>query len=185
MKTTFQLKKTYQELPPNLRRFLIRGAILFIAWELLYTLLLKPVGVPDKQLTDFVIFWTDKVLHLFYTDVRLDGATIVINGSSAVTIRDACNGLEMEVLYIGFLLCLPTTRKRFWGYALIGLVIINILNIGRCVALAYMFYKNIPIADFAHHYIFKLIIFGIIFVMWMMYSKKYTQSDAANTTTAE
>lgn len=178
MKAVLQIKKTYQELPANLKRFLIRGLILFIAWSLLYNLLLKPIEIPDRQLTHFIVICTEKVLSLFYTDLRVKGADIFINGFDAIQIAPSCNGLEMQVLFIGFLLCLPTSKKRFWSYALVGLVIINILNIIRCAVLAWMFYNNFTIADFAHHYIFKLIIFGAIFYMWMLYSKKYTQNEA-------
>ncbi|MDR3681674.1 MAG: archaeosortase/exosortase family protein [Flavipsychrobacter sp.] len=173
-----QVKKTYYDLPLNLRRFLVRASILFIVWELLYNLLLKPIGIPDDQLTHFVVIYTYKLLTLFYSNVTYSGASIYMSGQLAIIIAPACNALELLVLYVGFLLCIPTTRKRFWLFTLGGLALVVVLNILRCAALAVLFYNNHPIADFAHHYLFKIFIYGVIFYLWILYSKKYMQNAA-------
>jgi len=173
-----QVKKTYYDLPLNLRRFLLRATILFVIWELLYNLLLKPTGIPDQQLTQFVVTWTHKLLTLFYVNTTVQNATIFINGKQAIIIAAACNALELLVLYIGFMLCIPTTAKRFWLFAIGGLALIIVLNILRCAGLAVLFYNNHPIADFAHHYLFKIFIYGVIFYLWILYSKKYMQNAA-------
>lgn len=169
-------KKIYRELPLNLRRFLIRGAVLFIAWTLLYNLLLKPQEVPDRQLTHVIVLATSKVLTWFYPLVEVKNDSVIyINGRDVIQIAPACNGLELLVLYIGFLLCIPTGKKRFWAFTLSGIIIVTILNIIRCVALAAMFYHKHAMADFAHHYLFKLAIYGVIFYLWVLYSRKFMQ----------
>ncbi len=170
-------KKFYHELPVNLKRFLIRGAILFIAWSLLYNLLLKPKEVPDRQLTHIIVIATSKVLTWFYpvVDVKND-SIIYINNKDVIQIAPACNGLELLVLYLGFLLCIPTNKKRFWTFAVSGTIIVTILNVIRCVGLAAMFYHKHAMADFAHHYLFKLAIYAVIFYMWVLYSRKYMQN---------
>src|ERR1700744_6207195 len=113
MQIVERIKKTYTELPPNLRRFLIRGLILFVAWELSYTYLMEPSGIPDNQLTHIIVIGTYRVLTWFYPNVAIvNGASIFMNGRLAVTIAPACNGLELLVLYWGLLVCLPTNAKR-------------------------------------------------------------------------
>lgn len=173
-----QAKKTYYDLPVNLRRFLVRATILFVFWELLYNLLLKPIGIPDTQLTHFVVIYTHKILTLFYSNVTYNGASIYINGKLAIIIAAACNALELLVLYVGFLLCIPTNAKRFWAFTIGGIALVVVLNIMRCVALAVLFYNNHPIADFAHHYLFTTFIYGVIFFLWTRYSKKYMKNAA-------
>src|ERR1700761_4536596 len=135
-----QAKKTYYDLPANLRRFLLRASVLFVAWSLLYNLLLKPIEIPDQQLTHFVVVYTEKLLSFFYKNIYFKDATIYINGKVAIIIAPACNALELLVLYIGFLLCIPTTRKRFYLFAIGGTALVVVLNILRCAALAVLFY---------------------------------------------
>jgi exosortase/archaeosortase family protein len=178
MNVISQAKKTYFDLPLNLRRFLVRAIVLFVAWELLYNLLLKPTGIPDAQLTHFVVVYTHKILAHFYANAVYTGASIYLNGKLSIIIAPACNALELLVLYVGFLMCIPTNAKRFWLFTIGGLALIVVLNVLRCVALAMLFYNEHPIADFAHHYLFKIFIYGVIFYLWILYSKKYMQNAA-------
>lgn len=166
------VKKLYKDIPQPVKRFLIRAAIFFIVWRLLYYFVLGPTHVPDQQLIDVVIFGTKAVLSLFYDNLSKLGDVIYINGKATLQVAKDCNGLELIVVYLGFLICWPTNAKRFWKYALIGPVIITILNIFRCAALGVMFYNNNSFSDFAHHYLFKLIIYGVTFWLWVRYSKK-------------
>jgi exosortase/archaeosortase family protein len=178
MKWVQDFKKFYNELPANLKKFLLRGTVLFLIWILLYNLLLKPKGVPDRQLTHVIVVSTAKVLTWFYPKIDIKSDCIIyINNKEAIEIAPACNGLELLVLYVGFLLCIPTGKRRFWKYAIGGTAIVIVLNILRCAGLAAMFYYEYSLADFAHHYLFKLIIYAVIFYMWVLYSKKYLRHE--------
>ncbi|MBA3829392.1 MAG: hypothetical protein H0X33_10690 [Taibaiella sp.] len=158
-------------MPTGLSAFLIRATILFLGWTLLYYLWLRPIGIPDNQLTRFIILATQKGLQLFYSTVTVNGQEILISGGHAVNITYACNGFELYALYVGFLIAMPTNMKRLIKYTLLGIVVITGTNIIRCILLSIMFYNHYALADFAHHFLFKLIIYGIIFLIWMQYSK--------------
>jgi exosortase/archaeosortase family protein len=173
-----QIKKLYNTFPVGLRKFLVRAAIVFIAWRLLYFFVLQPTDFPDKQLIDLVLFGTYEMLHLFYNDLAIHGDTIFVNGRNTLTVAVACNGLELMVLYVGFLLCMPTTWKRQLGFALSGVALIIFLNMVRCTILGVMFYNNHFMADFAHHYLFKLAIYGVTFWLWVVYSRKYSLRES-------
>lgn len=173
-----QIKRMYGELPTGMRKFAVRAILLFIGWRLLYHFVLEPTDFPDKQLIDLILIGTSQMLHLFYDKVNIIGDTIFINGHNTLTVAKACNGLELIVLYLGFLFCVPTTSKRLILFALLGPLMICALNIIRCTALGVMFYNNHSLADFAHHYVFKLAIYAAIFGMWIWYSKKYKGHEA-------
>jgi exosortase/archaeosortase family protein len=97
---------------------------------------------------------------------------IIINGRRGVGIADPCNALELYVLYFGFLLCLPASYKRLLLFTIGGFLMIFCLNILRCVGLIYLnLYQN-TWAGFAHHYLFKLIVYAAVFGGWVWYSKK-------------
>ena len=166
-----KVKKIYRELPVAVRNFLLRALLLFAGWLLLYNLVLKPLNVPDRQLTEFVKWGTVKSLSLFYNNVSSEGQDILINGQTVVGIANQCNGLELIVLYLGFLLCLPTSRRRAITFAAAGTILICLLNIARCSLLAVLFMNHAFYANFAHHYAFKLIVYGAVFWGWIIYSK--------------
>ncbi|MBZ0098204.1 MAG: archaeosortase/exosortase family protein, partial [Taibaiella sp.] len=112
--------KIKKAIPENIRPFVIRAVILIIAWELLYNFILRPSGIPDDQLTRIVQVGAMKLLSLFYTDIGEDGNVIVLNGSKAVSIARQCNGLELIVLYLGFIFCLPSNAKRMITFGVVG-----------------------------------------------------------------
>lgn len=170
--------KIKNAIPANVRPFIIRATILVIAWELLYNFILKPTGIPDDQLTAAVQFGAIKILSLFYSNIGQDGNIIILDGENAVSIARQCNGLELIVLYLGFIICLPSNPKKMILFSVVGLAVIYILNIIRSALLAVMYLQDHSLTDFAHHYVFKLIIYAVVFLGWVLYMKKPKQ-DAA------
>lgn len=174
------IDKIKHSIPPNVRPFLVRAAILVAVWELLYNFVLKPSGIPDDQLTRMVQLGAMKLLSWFYTDIGEDGNRIVLNGNDAVSIARQCNGLELIVLYLGFILCLPSGWKRMLSFSLVGVLVIYVLNVIRTALLAAMYDADHSLTDFAHHYVFKIIIYAVVFLGWVLYMKKPKKHDTKN-----
>jgi exosortase/archaeosortase family protein len=167
------IKEQYHKIPVEGRKFITRALFLFIAWKLLYNFILVPINIPDRQLTWLVGNGTSAFLSLFYDSTGFEEMNaIFINGVRTIKIMPFCNGLELIVLFLGFLLCLPATKKRFWAYALAGIAGINILNILRCSGLAYMKLNHHLLTNFAHHYAFNIAVYAFVFYLWVLYAKK-------------
>lgn len=170
-------------IPPPIKSFLKRALVLFVVWKLLYHLLLYPSEFPNKQLTTLTAYSTGVLYHVFIKEETVDFKEAVTKGTKVtvvyvkskrvLAIADGCNGLELYILYVGFLLCIPTTTKRLAIFAMAGVFGIYVLNTFRCLGLVVLFLHNYSFADFAHHYLFKMIIYAIIFYTWVKYSKKY------------
>jgi len=173
------IKKSYSGIPPGMLRFLVRGIIIFVAWRLLYELVLRPSGSPDHELTRFLLKCTYHVLTLFYTGLSIDGYSLYINKEPIITFTTGCNGLELLVLYLSFLICYPSPFRRWFSFAVAGIIIINVLNIARCAALASWFYHRLPLWDFMHHYIFKIVIYGVNFYLWVLYCRANAKKKTA------
>jgi exosortase/archaeosortase family protein len=173
-----QMSKIQEVLPGNIRKFFLRAVILIVGWNLLYHLLLKPALVPDRQLTDFVIWGTIKFLSLFHSSVFELNDSIYLYGVRSVSVAHSCNGLELIVLYLGFLFCLPSEPKRMLVFAIAGTAVICFLNFIRCGTLAWMFLNMRTVVDFAHHYLFKLIIYAVVFYGWVLYVRKHGEKES-------
>ena len=177
------IKQAYKGIPLFVRSFLLKALFLFIIWKLLYQLVLFPARVPDKQLTQITAGATAMLYTNLLSNVNIDFKEEAINNShrtivfvddkKIIGIADGCNGLELYVLYIGFLFCIPERFIKQSIYALGGIIIIFILNSFRCFGLVWLFLHHYSFADFAHHYLFKMIIYALIFLIWVKFSKKY------------
>lgn len=175
---TEEVKNKKPLIPKSIQPFIIRAVALFMGWKLLYIFLLRPYEMPDAQLTRWVQKGAVWLLSLFYSNVGEEGSSILLNGVKSVNIAHQCNGLELIVLYIGFILCIPTKFVRMVGYIVIGTIVIHALNVVRAAILADMYYKQHAMAHFAHHYAFKLVIYFVVFLGWMMYVKKMKKNEA-------
>lgn len=178
------------QIPPAVRSFLIKGILLFVAWKLIYLIFLVPSRILDKPLTDFTGIQTAKTLNLithssgYTTKAEIDEydaggiiqrqplMSIYFNGEKALSIADACNALELFVLYAGFIICFPSGFKRKILFIIGGIIFIYFVNILRCTGLTWIFIYYPEYGDFSHHYLFTFIVYICIFLLWYWFSKK-------------
>lgn len=165
-------------LPVRIKHTLYKIAALFTGWLLVYNYWLKPLGIPDTQLTAIVTWGTERLLSIFYTDIHSQASSIYIHGSRVINIASPCNGLELIALYIGILICMPGNWKKLLIYSVTGILSITFLNMVRCTLLAWMYYRHMDLADFAHHYAFKLAIYAFVFFGWYLYSRNMNHHES-------
>jgi len=172
---TAKIKQISTEIPPGVKRFIIRGAILFAGWILLYNFLIGPYGLIDPLLTRCTGASTIWSMQYLYPGQHINvvynarAALLSINNKEVLYICDPCNGLDLYVMFTGFIVCVPMGAKKMATYILIGLSSIFVLNVIRCVALAYLYYSHSGYTDIAHHYFFQLIVYAAIFILWERY----------------
>lgn len=160
---------------------------LFIVWKVLYLSIFVPNRVLDRPITDAVSVGTAGTLNFFskppeYTlkpgvNVKKDGeredVMVISRGNERVlSIADACNGLEVMVLYAGLIVCLPSRLRKKTVFILSGFVLIEVLNVLRCAGLALVYQKYPQYLDFSHHYLFTFVVYAFIFWLWYLFSKE-------------
>lgn len=184
------LASLFKDVKGPVRSFFYRAFLFFIIWKSVYLFFLLPNRVLDNPLTNFVGYQTVFLLNFFHqTDqfsanpyiytkffegqlVKSDVSRIEFQGRKVMHIADGCNGLELFVLYIGFILLLPSSLSRKIIFILFGATIIHLANLLRCAGLATIHIYIQSYFEFAHHYVFKIIIYSTIFLLWMAYARK-------------
>jgi exosortase/archaeosortase family protein len=170
--------------------FFVKAFLLFLLWKGLYLFILKPAEVPDRLLTRSIGYSTAFLLNIaewngpHYSaregrDTSMEEGKAVpvfmmdIYRGSERTLRIAnvCNGLELMVLYWGFVVCYPASARRKWRYAGWGMVLIPAMNIVRCAFLVLIFLYRRVYLDFSHHFLFNFLIYVVIFVLWYRFGK--------------
>ncbi|WP_296682551.1 exosortase/archaeosortase family protein [Flavobacterium sp.] len=178
------------ETPATIRAFLRNALVVFAVWKVVYLVFLFDNRFLDKPLTDHVGEGTAWALNLFTTEKGfsstseikesifegqiqiLEVAQVRQHGKPIILIADPCNGLELIVLYIGFIVCFPASYLKKGVYIVLGTLIIYWANIIRCSGLIYIkLHYHYDLFQFAHHYGFKITLYGIIFMIWMLFTK--------------
>lgn len=96
------------------------------------------------------------------------GISILKDNKYILGVSDPCNALELFILYVSFLFCISNiTLSRRLIFIVFGTFLIYILNIIRCVFLAMLVIEKNWYVDIAHHYLFKLLMYFIIFSLWV------------------
>ena len=179
-----KLKSLFKDIPEPIKLFLGKALLVFLLWKSIYGLFLFDSKILDYPLTTHVAQGATYVLNhsgfmsgftserIFEESTNRESSEIMHNGELVLFIADACNGLELMILYIGFIICMPSKFWRKIKYILIGIIIIHIINILRCCGLIYLREYFHAYFDFAHHYLFKAVVYGATFIMWMVYSRK-------------
>jgi exosortase/archaeosortase family protein len=172
-----QVSTAVNSIPREVKTFLLKAAVLLVVWKSLYLLVLLPHRIPDQALTNFTARSAAAVLHPFYNNVTvaedpvLQRAHIYLGNTLALDIADPCNALELYVLYLGFLICMPVNVKRQIVFGIIGVLAIYMANVLRCAALFWFHLEKQEYFDYVHKYVFTLVVYALIFVCWMLYSR--------------
>ncbi len=183
-----QIKDGLAEMPRMVKLFLIRALVLFIVWESIYLGLLQKDRILDGPLTNLTAELTAKTLDIFYTNSYFytlqdtkrtysDGwfenekSVVWKDQQRLIGIADGCNGLNLFMLFLGFILAYPSTIRLKLFMGLGGLIFIFGVNILRCVGLGMVqiHYPNFTI--YAHHYIFNVLTYAVVFFLWIKFSK--------------
>ena len=178
------------ETPPTIRAFLRNALIVFAVWKIVYLVFLYEHRILDKPLTNHIGISTAWFLNhctpldgfsataiekqsIFEGQMQFSKVSQVRHhGKDILLIADPFNGLELIILFIGFILCFPSTIYKKIVFILSGVAIIDLASIVRCGGLVFLkrFY-DYDLFQFAHHYVFKITLYGIIFMLWMLFTK--------------
>ncbi len=105
---------------------------------------------------------------------------IVVEGVAGVLIGSGCSGLELFVIFAGFILLFRGKAKNKLWFLPLGLLLILVLNIIRISALALILYYAPEYMDFNHKYTFVIMVYGAIFLLWLWWVNKFADNKKEN-----
>ena len=159
--------------------FVIKAILLYIVWFISYDYFIAPNQQVDQYLNFRVATDAGSILDLF----GFEGSTqpgnlqtlVCIQNQAVVGVGNPCNGLELFVLFAGFIICFPGDWKNKWWFILVGSIVIHFINVLRTVSLSLIQYKAPEHLDFNHHYTFTILVYSIIFILWMFWTNRYSR----------
>jgi exosortase family protein XrtF len=101
---------------------------------------------------------------------------IIINGKFVATIVEGCNAISIIILFLSFIFAFSSSVKSTLLYAFAGSIIIYAFNLIRIVILAIGLYHYPWRREVLHTVIFPLLIYGTVFLLWMIWVNRFTKS---------
>ncbi|KUG08196.1 exosortase X [Solirubrum puertoriconensis] len=166
-----------QDRNPNhqqLVRFVLSAVALYLVWFFGYEQWLKPAGKLDTALSLNLASVSAAVLRAVGVPAVATERLVLVAGKPAVWVGDPCNGQVLYALFIGFILAFPGGGwRRKLPFMALGVVAIYLLNIVRVGALTLNHLYSRGTVDFNHHYTFTFVVYGCIFLLWMLWVRRF------------
>jgi exosortase family protein XrtF len=137
--------------------------------------------------TNVVAEQTKVLLETFGYNVELspskfDPSVIVsVNLVSIVRVVEGCNAISVMILFVAFVLAFSKGLVKTLAFILVGLLIIHILNVSRIAFLTIGIMKYPQYEHVLHGVIFPLIIYGTVFLLWIVWVTKFSKNVSKTT----
>ena len=95
---------------------------------------------------------------------------LIINEKYVARVIEGCNSVSIIILFISFIIAFASKFKTTAIYILAGSVLIYIANLVRIVILSIGLYHYPWRKDILHTVIFPAIIYGMVCLLWVIYS---------------
>lgn len=101
--------------------------------------------------------------------------SIWMNGIYAISVEEGCNGLNIMLLFIAFVVAFGGSITNMLIFIPLGILFIHISNIGRLMLLSLI---NVEYGGrafhFYHKYLFTAIIYGAVLLLWYLWAVKFS-----------
>lgn len=165
-----------------LTRFLISAFVHYLAWFFLYESWLKPMGIPDRHLTQTTASVAEAVLGVFGYELetyhKASMSILYMLDKPLIGIAHECNALILFALFTGFIISFPGSWLRKLWYIPAGMLAIWVVNIGRVTALTLIQIHYPSAMAFNHKYTFTILVYAFIFGLWMLWVKMFANKPA-------
>lgn len=112
------------------------------------------------------------------SELNEKGPTVFLRdetGRTVLNVFEGCNGLNVMVVFIAFVLAFGGTAKKMLWFIPAGLVIIHLSNLVRLLFLYYLADTKSHYFYYFHKYFFTGAIYLIVFILWWVWVRYFHQ----------
>ncbi len=90
-----------------------------------------------------------------------------------INIFEGCNGINVMIVFVAFLVAYQGTVKLTIIFSLVGLLVIHIFNLARIILLFQQARDHSPYFYYIHKYLFTAILYFVVAVLWWFWVTKF------------
>ena len=123
--------------------------------------------------TETVLTWFDSQSYIMphYSEPSVK---IIYHNEYVARIIEGCNALSVIILFAAFVIAFSGKFKPTAVFIILGSLVIHILNIVRIALLSIAMYYVPEYENFLHSVVFPLFIYGVVFLLWVLWVNKYS-----------
>ena len=144
--------------------FTLMGLLLFL--ELLNPIHQKVV-IPFTHLLARVSVY---LLGFLGTQTQASG-TLIISPQFAADIKAGCTGVEPVIILLSAIFAFPSSWKTKAYGAILGMVVLQVVNLIRIVSLVYLGINHPKYFHDAHTFIWQIVIIALSLFLWMIWAR--------------
>jgi exosortase family protein XrtF len=163
--------------------FLLKFLGLYLIGNLVYGIYITSYEPRPDPITQWVtdqtaeivslLGWSSETVNYKHTPT----VSIVHEGKSIVSVYEGCNGVNVMIIFLVFLISFgPWSKKMYW-FVPLGLVIIHLVNLLRIGLLFFVSIQFPRHLYFMHKYFFTAFIYRVVLVLWFWWVKKVSLHD--------
>jgi len=105
---------------------------------------------------------------------------LIINNKYVARVVEGCNAMSVLILFVSFMMAFAGRFKTTLLYVLAGSTLLYIVNLIRIAVLSIGLYHYPWRRDILHSVIFPMIIYGMVFLLWMVWINRFTKTHQVN-----
>ncbi|MBX9889385.1 MAG: exosortase family protein XrtF [Flavobacteriaceae bacterium] len=167
--------------------FLSKFFLTYILLTIVYQLYLSSYAINQiESVTRLVAKNAEQLFSLFNADFQVKyylgepHLRLLYNQKYVARMIEGCNAVSVIILFISFVVSFSGKIKTSLVFIALGIFIIYVLNIIRIVLLAVLIFWYPAKEGLLHGVLFPLTIYGVVFVLWLIWLNKYSTYAKCN-----
>lgn len=176
------MKKIFIQYKPFFT-FLIKFILFYFVFAFIYNQFLNQFDVTKfeldsitKMVSDHTAYWMRFVGEDYEIIPNENEASmkVIYKGKYIARIIEGCNAISVIILFAAFVFAFASKWTKTILFILVGSVLVYVLNILRIGLLVWAIYHYPAYQEFLHGTIFPLFIYGVVFVLWIIWVTKFS-----------
>lgn len=176
------LKQTFNQHKPFFV-FLLKFLLFYLVFTTMYKLFLSNYNIEKNEvdcITHHVAEQTKNSLVFFGKECEIvkhefePSYKIIYQSKYVARVIEGCNSISVIILFASFIFAFSSTFWKTVFYMLFGSVLIYVLNFFRIALLSVALYHFPQYEHALHSIIFPLVIYGIVFLLWILWVTKFS-----------
>lgn len=163
--------------------FLIKFLLFYVVFAFVYKMYLEQYDVEKNEVDCFteVVAHQTKQFMLLFTDAAQSikhseepSLKILFKEKYVARVIEGCNAVSVMILFAAFVFAFSTQWKKTLLFIVFGVVLIHVLNVIRIALLSFALYYYPKYEELLHGTIFPLFIYGVVFILWILWVTKFS-----------
>ncbi len=168
--------------------FLTTFFFTYIVMTVLYQEYLNSFGENKlDSITRMVATNTSQFLHFFGFNFKIEEnlsqsfIKLIFNQKYVARIIEGCNAVSVIILFVSFVVSFSGKLKPTLLFIFGGSLLIYVLNVIRIALLCVLMFYFQKQEKFLHGVLFPLFIYGVVFILWVIWVRKFSKYASKNT----